>query len=259
MRILFWNAYKKPNVKMIKDLLSENDIDIAIFAEYVSDAIKKIATETHYLWHDGNGGCDTVTMLAKDKISVVIRREQDRYTIYDCGWDDKRYIIVGIHNYDRISHPMNSTRILNNARLASDIDEIEKQQGVNKTIVIGDFNDNPFDDSLIAKETLNAVVFKSVAESSGTITHNRKEKKRFYNPVLQMLRDEDGKRGSIYYSSGDTTLYWNCFDQILFRRNLINSFEKMQYCTMVNGTSLLAKIKPKTKYSDHLPLIASFR
>lgn len=258
MQLLFWNAYQKPNNKMIKGLLSENDIDIAILAEYVPTAIKKIADDTHYRWCDGNGGCDKVTLLAKEGITIIIRREQDRYTIYDCSIGDKRYTIAGIHNYDRLSHPMGSARLMNNVRLVSDIEEAEKQHGTKNTIIIGDFNDNPFDESIIAKESLNATLFKSVALSGRSMIHNGKERKQFYNPILQLLRDEAGKRGSIYNAGGDATLFWNCFDQILFRKDLINSYVGMKYCTEVYGTSLMARVRPNTRYSDHLPLIASF-
>ncbi len=50
-----------------------------------------------YCIYWGYGGCDKVIFLAKRDISIMICREQSRYTIYSYNIGSSSYIIAGIH------------------------------------------------------------------------------------------------------------------------------------------------------------------
>lgn len=259
MNILFWNMHNKHNIAVTQALLEENGIDVAIFAEYTEYGIDSIVEQQagRYIRYDGYGGCSKITLLAKkDYINAVIR-EDARFTIYSCCENGITYIIVGVHLPDRMHNGM-LTRAEYIRRLREMIEKAEKQEKHDHTIVIGDFNANPTDMELAGKSGLNAVLYNSLICTKEEITHCGIKKKRLYNPILNYWQDIDGKRGSIYYDS-DESLYWNCFDQVLFRKSLIPNFIRMDYCTKTKTVSLLSKVKPNQRYSDHLPLMAKFR
>ena len=250
---------KKDLISVTKELITDNEVDIVVFAEYVSTAIEKTAADLSYVQHDGYGGCFKVTMIAKQSVGVNVVREQDRYTIYKIVCDNVEYNLVGLHLYDRMSHPNPYDRTIVAHTITKDIQEVEKASDNDKTIVIGDFNDNPFDPSMIAKSAFNAVLFRKLIDKAETCVYDGNRWKRFYNPILQFLRDEDGRRGSHYYESGSSPLYWNCFDQVLIRKALIDRFDHMEYITKTSNRTLVTNVRIKEQYSDHLPLLVCFR
>lgn len=259
MNILFWNTGKRPNTKVIEQLLNEYHIDIALFAEYTSLGIDSVIQDCddEYVWHDGNGGCEKITLIAKKDIKVSVVREHARFTIYRCNSGTTQYIIIGAHLLDRIHHRQISRMVPINA-LNEFALETEKNAGHDRTIIIGDLNLNPFEEEVIGKPGLNAVLFRSLIDKQEIIQYCGKRYKRFYNPILTYWRDEIGKQGSIYYGSDEASLYWNCFDQVLMRRSVVPQYKSMEYVTQTTKTKLLANIGPDKRYSDHLPLVVYF-
>ena len=259
MNILFWNMNKKQNIKVTQELLVENEIDVAILAEYSDTGIDKIIDQQgdSYIRHEGYGGCTKITLLAKNNYSIKVVREDARFTIYVCSDGESLFIIAGVHIPDRLHNGL-LTRAECIRRLKEMIEQVEKQENKDRTIIIGDFNANPTDMEIAGKSGLNAILYSSLIQAKEEINHGATKKKRLYNPILNYWKDEDGKRGSIYYDS-DESLYWNCFDQVLLRRSLLTSFLSMDYCTRTKETNLMSKVKPNSKYSDHLPLVARFR
>lgn len=259
MNILFWNMYKKQNIAVTQELLEENEIDVAIFAEYNENGIQRIVEKQAdtYMRCNGYGGCPKITLLARKDYAISVIREDARFTIYACNDGRYSYIIVGVHLPDRI-HNSVLTRAECIRRLREMLEKAELQERHNHAIVIGDFNANPTDTEMVGKAGLNAVLYRSIICAKEEITHGGIKKKRLYNPILTYWRDIEGRRGSIYYDS-DESLYWNCFDQVLFRKPLITSFISMNYCTGTKSTQLMSRVKPNKQYSDHLPLVVRFQ
>lgn len=163
IRLLFWNLAKNNNERHIVDLIRENSIDICVFAEYNNTDLKMIISELNdtFVLHSGCGGCDKIIMIARKDYSIEIRREQNRYTIYSVLSRKEKYIIAGLHLQDRRNNDPDARK--NTARaLINDIKEQENILLNDNTIVIGDYNANPFDDELVQKDSFNAVLFKEL-------------------------------------------------------------------------------------------------
>ena len=98
MNVLFWNLKQNPNEKWVADLTREKDVDIAVFAEYQGTSFEYVLSALQdYVRYDGYGACEKITMLCKQSIETIVKREQNRYTLYSCKVDDVSYNIVGIH------------------------------------------------------------------------------------------------------------------------------------------------------------------
>ncbi len=89
----------------------------------------------------------------------------------------------------------------------------------------------------------------------------QKEKYRFfYNPMWNHLGDRGDISGTFYFDSSEPLCYfWNLFDQVLLRPDLLEGFapEQVRVLTKVRGVSLLeADGRPdKAMASDHLPVL----
>lgn len=255
VNILFWNLNNNSNEKKVKDIILENDVDIALFAEYQKTSFRKVLSELQdYSQHDGYGACDKITLLCKKTIESKVRREQNRYTLYTCAIEGTLFNFVGVHLPAPPSSDANDRKHVIRD-IVQDITEQEKESKSRRTIVIGDFNCNPFDQEVIQKDSFNAVLFKELIKKQEVIRYSEKEWRRFYNPIIHFLSENTCTYGSLYYSSGSAPLYWNSFDQILVRKELVDSIESLKYVKEIDGKKLIKDIKPDNSISDHLPLL----
>lgn len=259
MKIAFWNLAKNDNTSQVVDLIKENDIDIALFAEYKKTNFEMVVSSLkQYKIVYGYGGTDKVILISKCGIPLSVRQEQTRYSIYLCNLENKKYIIAGVH---LPANPAANSEMRKNVirDLVYDIGNAEKEEKTYNTIVVGDFNASPFDEELIQKDCLNAVLFKDLIYEQEVVTLNNKQYRRFYNPHLSTISEQNKNYGSLYYSSGISTQYWYSYDQIIVRKPLVHLISDVQYCRTISGKKLLNKVAPKSSISDHLPLIAKIQ
>lgn len=254
MNLLFWNLGKNNNDIFIADIVDEYQIDVAIFAEYQETDFSTVSQKLNNMYkrYNGFGGCDKVTLISRS--DVIVRREQNRYTLYSCMVEGKTYVIAGVH---LPANPYADSDLRKNVirDLVQDIGELERELKTSNTIVIGDLNASPFDTELIQKDAFNAVLYKELIKQAEYITINGKRYRRFYNPAINFISEDSMNYGSLYYSTRMRTLYWLCFDQVLVRKSLADSVFEMKYCRSVKGKSLLKKFVPDKGISDHLPLL----
>lgn len=164
MKILFWNC--KNNVKTcdVALLITHEDIDIAFFAEYdeilVNDLIQNLS---YYVCGSRMVGCKKVSYIHKSEIGSYIIREQGRYCITKINKGDNDYLIGAVHMKDKYSSK-DQVRENDCKLLGDDMREAEKIHGISDSIIIGDFNCNPWESAMTLKYGLNAVMFKKVIE-----------------------------------------------------------------------------------------------
>ena len=146
--------------------------------------------------------------------------------------------------------------------LANDIATVETQVGHRRTLVVGDFNMNPFEEGMIAANGLHAQASRRLA-SGGSRRVDGRDYRFFYNPMWNFWGDNGRGPGGTYFYRGSqiVTLNWNIFDQVLLRPELLPFFEgaQLEILTTDGETSFLTRAgTPTTRGgSDHLPI--SFR
>lgn len=259
MNLLFWNLYNKSNEKLIADLIKENQIDIAVFAEYGNTNFQVLLDfiGDDFKQNQGIYGSERVALLHRTGYKVNIRRPQDRYLLYSVETDERQYLLAGIHLPSRL-HSKTEDRLEVIYDLVRDVAEQERLLQHSNTIIIGDFNASPFDKELILKTGFNAVLFKDIIIRNENIRYRNKMYKRFYNPMLQVFSEDSKDYGSYYRGTEIDSLYWYSFDQVIVRKSLMNHVKKVQYCKRVRHKSLMNSVAPKENISDHLPLIVTF-
>ncbi|MGD0092006.1 MAG: hypothetical protein ABSE73_19000 [Planctomycetota bacterium] len=148
---------------------------------------------------------------------------------------------------------------LHSAKIA----EIEGGDEHPKTIVVGDFNMNPFEPSMVAGVGFNAVMTRRIAESKKEQREVCGPKYRyFYNPMWGRFGDTTAGPGGTYFfdhSGHHINYYWNIFDQVLLRPALLPYFDHkdLDIVTHDGQNSLLTSAgRPDAdSASDHLPLL----
>ena len=255
MKILYWNLFNNENSKYVISLIKHYDIDIAIFAEHKAlnsdSVIHQLKT---YVFEPGFGGNDRIVVFYRENVKLEVRQEQSRYTLYTANYNKVPFNIIGVHLEPNL-HYSDHARLQTLTELANDIKNHEKKTGSEKTIVIGDFNTNPFAPEMVNKKALNGVLFKDLILSRQSDTYERKTYKRFYNPMMMHLSESRNEYGSYYYTSGLEVLHWYAFDQILVRSELVSALKKIEYCNNTGEYKLVSKNGiPDKSVSDHLPL-----
>lgn len=131
------------------------------------------------------------------------------------------------------------------------------------TILLGDFNTNPFETNMLNANVLHAIPYKEeINNSSRVVSGNEYDK--FYSPMWKLLGKSSPPYGTYYYNTSKiTNYYWNLFDQVIIRPVVLKAFneESLEIITKTKKQNLLDKNNrpDKEQYSDHLPLFFSIR
>jgi hypothetical protein len=144
------------------------------------------------------------------------------------------------------------------------INYMENNINLRRTIVVGDFNMNPFSRPMISASGFNAVSSKYIAQNI-----KRKVKSKdymyFYNPMWNLFGDLYKKHaGTYYYNISKPINYqWHIFDQVIIRPELIDNFI-MDHLKILDSDGSVSLVdqqgKPDTNItSDHLPIVFSLK
>lgn len=258
MNLLFWNLNKNSVVGYVASLLLENDVDIAVLAEFDRIVFSELeaATEHRYKLVRDYGGCEKACFVAKRGVDICIPSSQSRYALSFVNSDDSKLIIAGTHLPDRRNHPDRGSRIDCIRRLLADLRELAEIECCDNLVIIGDMNADPFDSELLQVDSFNAVLFKPIIDKSPSRIVGGVERPFLYSPMLSCFEEREKACGSYYYSDDFRSQYWHCFDQVIVSRSLVRKV-KPEYLQFVGGSSLMSDMRPNTKISDHLPLLVS--
>jgi hypothetical protein len=174
----------------------------------------------------------------------------------------KEILIAIVHFPDRRNHPP-SDQLSLSYELAAILRHAEDLAGHSRTILVGDFNMNPFDHGMVDINGFGAMMTKELARKHSLGVEESRG--RFYNPMWSRLGDlSAGPPGTFYHPRNDNSnIYWHMLDQILIRPDLIRALreDSIQVLTNVlSGDGEIDLIQEKRKpwrlaVSDHLPIL----
>lgn len=267
LNILFWNLHGNSIEEVIAECLIENNISLAAFSEFRGIDFTKLEGLLFKQYHlvqslraepSQTQGVIHTRMFVKNNIEATAMQEQGRYSIFKIKTSIQQYILVAIHLQDR-RNKKTIDRIDTIKKIKFDIEKYEKELECNSTIVIGDFNANPYDEELLSVHGFNAVLFKDLILSNEYRIYEYLEYKHFYNPILDFISASDKMHGSFYHRGDSCTPIWHCIDQILLRKELVQNLGELKYIMKIGDTDLIKAKKPDDSISDHLPLLATIK
>ncbi len=173
-------------------------------------------------------------------------------------------LVCGVHLRSKL-HLQPEDQSLLATRLRQEVEALESRTGHRRTVLIGDFNMNPFEHGVVSSESLHALPAKRVASRECRTVAGR-ERRFFYNPMWKFFGDHAWTPGGTYYRGGSAPIcyFWNIFDQVLVRPELIPSVSEggVEIVSSVGqSANLLTSLGiPNAKeFSDHLPLFVRLR
>ncbi len=269
LTFLFWNLNGKNLISSLAKLVVTHEVDILILAECNQQQL----TPTNLLlelnpegreaqFRSAPSQCDRIQIFTSFRKSYAMPVADDnkhftmrKLTLPGCD----EVLLVAAHLLSQL-HASEDTLYAEAIKFAEKIRHTEIALGHSRTIVVGDLNMNPFSNGVVAASGLHGVMTQEIA---------RKQQRKFqevtypyfYNPMWRYFGESTNSPSGTYYydKSGQVCYFWNIFDQVLIRPDLLSKWDdkSLQILTSNGQQSFLtAKGLPDTKnFSDHLPLL----
>ncbi len=258
---LFWNINRKPLSARIARIAAGNAVDVVILAECAVPSEEMI---------------DAFTVLGLEEFSAVtslagsLRVFHRTKWVWDNRYDGENWQVFRVRGKpfqkalitvahlrsklranpaDQESHAIN---------LVKTIRFWEQRLNIDRTIVVGDFNMNPFERGLTGARELHAVMTRTKA-GERTRQFDDEDFPFFYNPMWSLFGDRTHGPAGTYYAGPDgaVSYFWEMFDQVLLRPSLMDGLEDLRILDHDGVESLLTKngLPDKENGSDHLPIL----
>ncbi len=263
LTFLFWNTNRKPLVDAIAAIAEAESVDILILAECTASPVEllNILNRKEPVFYFAPGESEEIGVFARfprQYLSPIY--ESPRLSIRRVtlpAIDD--FSLVALHFPSKIFWSAES-QAQECTSLSNTIDEVERQVGHRRTIVVGDLNMNPFESGVVGAAGLHAVASRAVA-ARGTRVVQGRTYPFFYNPMWAHFADDrDRPSGTYYYDGAEPVNYfWNNFDQVLVRPDLVAAFRSDQLRILDRAGEISLALRdgrPDRKgASDHFPLL----
>jgi len=278
LNFLFWNINGKPLASAIGKLVRQHQVDVLILAECrIADTelIRDLNTETddRYQLVERDPFCERLTLVTRMPVRSIRRGNSLSHwslrRIVRPGQDE---LILGAFHLPSKLHRSRESQSQGIPAISSAIRNLERRLGHQRTVLVGDFNMNPFETGMVSAEGLNAVMTRDQAARKAR-TVDGTPHPFFYNPMWSHFGDSNHARlppgdpthepaGTCFFRAKESEwYYWYMFDQVLIRPDLLNSFrnESLRILTHAGDNRLVDKRgRPDRKsFSDHLPLLFS--
>lgn len=272
---------------LVASLAYEYDVDLLILAENAIDTRDlleqlngNLNASAEAIYHDEpfyfDQTSEAVTLFSRlPKANMVPIFDEKKLTIRAIQLPRmEEIILVGLHLPSAMS--MNEVdRASLSAEWNRTIAEAESGRGHLRTLVVGDFNMNPFEQGMIQYNGFNATMCRQIAKRKSRKVQDRTFN-FFYNPMWNFLGDNrEGPPGTYYYSgSTPSALFWHVLDQVIIRPEIIDIFpqESLKVITQTGNSNILdsqgrpinnvIKLLDKNGRptpSDHLPIVFSLK
>lgn len=264
-RFLFWNTRGNPIKELVSELVAEQCVDVVMLAECAiadSDMCRALLNATGSLF----GG--TIDQRGKEDIALYYRQEtgiltpfHDTYSSIISTYIPKgsyELILATVHLPSKL-HAEPLDQQIEMSALCKAITECERTRSHSRTVVVGDFNLDPFEDAMVGAAFLHAVMDRQTA-AKGSRTVRGVKYEFFYNPMWGRMGDTSpGPPGTHYYNKAiQRCQFWHTLDQVVLRPTLLGSFsnQDLHVIDTIAGKPLLtSRGIPDRRISDHLPLI----
>jgi hypothetical protein len=259
---LFWNLKQQPLRERIARMVVAHSVDVVIVAECamqsatVSRAINDVSANTFGVVPGSGTELRLFTRIGVNG-RVLVEDSLEAWLGFRLSvpnLPDLSLFTLHLPSKLRTTEP---DRMLDAAHLAADIQQLEQQEGHERTIVVGDLNVNPFEAPVAWAGGLHGVMDAGVAGRASREIRGR-EYPMMYNPMWGVFGDRTpGPSGTYYRTSSESVNYfWNTYDQVLVRPVLVPHLSGVRVLDADGTDSLLTLngLPDSVNGSDHLPL-----
>jgi exonuclease III len=267
MRFLFWNVKKKPVGPLLSRIVEAHIVDVVILAEchdagvVLSDLNRASGNQFHL---PVSPQCRVVIYTRFLRKYVETAHSEDFFTVRLISLPETKPILLAALHLPSKLHKTDSQEYQSfvASQVSEKIRKVELKLGTSRTVLVGDLNMNPFEKGVASANGLHSVMTRDIARSGkGRRKVVREFYPFFYNPMWGRFGDTtEGPPGTYYRRGSEPTEYfWNTYDQVLIRPDLLDSFDEksVKVLTEFGGLRFLRRsgIPDQSRVSDHLPLL----
>jgi len=260
MKFIFWNINKKPLVDELAELIYESQCDLCVLAESNEEIVEQVILclnekyEIECSLFD-NPGCDRITFIMIGQLEISLLNQNEYFSLVKIRGNKEDLIAGFVHFPSQLYATMESIGALC-ATLHGQVAEEERRFNIHMSLLMGDFNVNPFDRPMISFRSLGATNGQQCS-LRGTISSYGDAKELFYNPMWTLYAKYKERPGSYRYTTTTNhVLTWHFLDQVIIRPSLIDYFD-FDILSLIMGTRNFNYLNQNQfpKSSDHLPLM----
>ena len=251
--------------KIISNLVSWYGIDVFVLGEVSDDFGNCVAEQSGHVWkwgghgdkRNGDMGCiiRSTSDVKTDKPEVISFPDtsptfQARCVIFPFVIDKTEFTVFSAHLHSR--KPVDQVNKRRDTAICLDMIIRNQLEQTKHVLVIGDFNDEPFDQSVseILKSTRNRLACG--------------KKNHLYNPCWRFLHDQEGQYGGTA-KGNDQNAPRRAFDQVMMSAAFLQEESPLRFsdrCQIIeiadNMTSSDSKTNNKNCSFDHMPVLVEF-
>jgi endonuclease/exonuclease/phosphatase family metal-dependent hydrolase len=264
LRFLFWNTGARDVSPFLKNMVGKYSIDFVVLAETSltrNHLPSLLSNAAQRQFHIPASPCEKLTIatsLNPHSIQPVYDEDSHRVTIRRLILESTDLLLVAVHLPSKL-HWRDHDLPFEAQRVAGVVREIEDSFGHRRTVVVGDFNMDPFESGLVASHAFHGLMTRQLANRESRVV-NAQRYPCFYNPMWRFFGDRDvGRPSGTYFHRGSTptSYFWHMFDLVLVRSELVPALSDVQILTDDGSQSLAddAGFPDDNLASDHFPLL----
>ena len=259
---VFWNAQRGLRLDRIRQLVDDYEPDFLLVAEGKDPPaaiLKRLTGAVKGRYRFVSGSEDNVRVFTPYSSTLVKRLDrvqEEKVVVFRIALPFvEPFLLAAVHLRSRLhlDHPED---LIGYAREAhEEIARHEATTGILRTVVVGDFNMNPYDRGMVSADGFHAFMDRWQVRKPER-TANGRSRRKFYNPMWSLMGDlSRGPSASYYRPPGRSGPGWQMFDGVILRPEIIGAFlpdELELIATPPFGTA--SGIPDKARGSDHFPL-----
>jgi hypothetical protein len=265
---LFWNIQRKSIGSIVGIVATQHDVDMILLAECVDTAamLPTLNAGRERKFFRISNDDDFVQVYSRFLPDFMNRQRlswrkgpRQRYTIWELTLPGCRSLLLAAAHLPSKLHRSEFSQHSDCFQFAEDIRRVENERQHQRTVLVGDLNMNPFEPGMVDARGLNAVMTRDLARQ-GARRVQSETYPFFYNPMWRFFGDSGDHPPGTYYRGGEpVTFFWNMFDQVLLRPDLLDLFHSEALKILVSGgnTQFLTtgSLPDESVASDHLPIV----
>ena len=264
---LLWNTGRKNIDGLVRNLVKEHNVDILLLVEYYPSKngstlstlllreglVKRNTTERFGVFSRPNYGMSSEAVTALG----------DRVELWNWNPEpNKEARFALVHGLDRMNNDDGTRRVF--FRRVAEMVRLKETNSHRRSMILGDFNANPFESAVISSDGLHAIGVRHVGNETQRLVRWGDEKEDFfYNPMWRKyghISSLDAGIATHYWQNSQAgELCWHMIDQVVFRPEECPSFreEDLMIVSKVGTVTLLTPggLLDKMVGSDHLPIV----
>lgn len=265
IKVVFWNINKKNLIKSIYELINECKADIFAMVEAEKldvEALLGLLDQNGMKWNDIQiSSSNDIRLLAREEVEIIPHKEESHYSIYKIKENGELDILlIVVHLLSKFSKSADGQLFAVN-NISRELFKYEQELFCGKefkTIIVGDFNMQPYESGVCGPMGFNATMSVTQAKKKTRIAAGEKTY-LYYNPMWSLMGANKLVQGSYYNTNDDNynAIYWYSFDSVLLRPCFIDDFnwDYFEIVERTSGSNFVSNTTiDKERYSDHLPI-----